>query len=93
MQEAGKEAEQADDGEGEGGEPDDQFHSLQHVMPYAREAARALDSVQAAAERGTQRRRRLGSSAVVMHRCSCPSASSVSCAAPGLLLNAKRVAL
>lgn len=66
MQEA---RELAGDGEGEEGEPEDRFHSLRHVMPYAREAARALDSVQAAAERGTQRRRRLGSSGAVMHRC------------------------
>jgi len=33
-------------------------YSLRHVMPYAREAARALDTLQAAAERRGRRRRR-----------------------------------
>ena len=64
-------AEEAD-GEEEGAEPRDEFHSLRHVMPYAREAARAIDCAQEAAERG-QRRRRLGSTAAVMQRWSRPS--------------------
>ena len=79
MQEAGMDAdalaEEADDDEDEGAEPEDNFHSLRHVMPYAREAARAIDCVQAAAESG-QRRRRLGGTAAVLQRCPCKKSCS-----------------
>ena len=62
--ETGAEPEQDEPGEEEPEEEEDadedKFHSLRHVMPFAREAARALDTLQAAAERGGRRRRRRG---------------------------------
>ena len=43
--------------EDEDAQEGDAFHSLRHVKPFAKEAARALDLVEVAARKGAHRRR------------------------------------
>jgi len=59
----GDEEEEIEEEEGSGA---DAFHSLRHVKPFAKEAARALDQVAGALRKGSHTRR--GTAATDLHR-------------------------
>lgn len=62
----GNEEEENEELEEEEGSGADAFHSLHHVKPFAREAARALDQVAGGLHKGSHTRR--GTAATDLHR-------------------------